>query len=164
MCGLGPCVSIDWAGSRMESRGGIDANDDMTLQRVRRSHFLSDNSATNCREHVTTHRQCIDIDRHSVCCIRQMAMASYESKSIAMRFCCVQRTGVLHLNRRASPFGFCFIQRIDVFTNHKTAQIGLLLQLIATNYYIPGTWYNAPPFGLLQADCYSFNTGTNNNA
>eukprot|EP00904_Undaria_pinnatifida_P010074 jgi/Undpi1/6197/HiC_scaffold_20.g08681.m1 len=34
MCGLGPCVSIDWPGSRMESRGGIDADDDITLQQL----------------------------------------------------------------------------------------------------------------------------------
>ncbi|CAN0032469.1 unnamed protein product [Ectocarpus sp. 13 AM-2016] len=35
MCGLGPCVSIDWDGSRMESRGGIfHADEEAALKLV----------------------------------------------------------------------------------------------------------------------------------
>eukprot|EP00752_Nemacystus_decipiens_P010377 g9247.t1 len=34
MCGLGPCVSIDWDGSRMEPRGGIDALDDAAIRQI----------------------------------------------------------------------------------------------------------------------------------
>lgn len=160
MCGLGPCVSIDWAGSRMESRGGIHADDDMTLQRVRRPHFLSDNSATNCREHVTTNNHCIIITIRSAASGRWRWLRTNQRAS-PCGF--AASSGVLHANRRASPFGFCCIKGIVFLTNHEAAPIGLLLQLIDKNYYIPGI-YNASPFGLLQVDCYSYNTGTNNNA
>lgn len=36
MCGLGPCVSIDWTGTRAESRGGVYALDKEVLRKVRR--------------------------------------------------------------------------------------------------------------------------------